>query len=230
MLLFYFLLTFGVIMLPRYIKYKGSAYKIASGNSFIKTVFDKGNYGEFLTFNKLEKLKGHNKLMTNLYTPKEDGSTTEVDLIMISETGIYVFESKNYSGWIFGDENQKNWTQTLQNKQKNKFFNPIWQNNGHISALKSAVGIDDENLYKSYIIFSERCTLKKVNVTSKNIKVIKRNSFLKHIKRDLLESEKILNIEQIDGIYEKLGKYCLADDKLKQAHIDEIKLKKVNKF
>jgi len=224
MLLFYFLLTFGVIMLPRYIKYKGSTYKIASGNSFIKTVFDKGNYGEFLTFNKLEKLKGHNKLMTNLYTPKEDGSTTEVDLIMISETGIYVFESKNYSGWIFGDEKQKNWTQTLQNKQKNKFFNPIWQNNGHISALKSVVGIDDENLYKSYIIFSERCTLKKINVTSKNIKVIKRNSLLKHIKRDLLESEKILNIEQIDSIYKNLGKYCLADDKLKQAHIDEIKL------
>lgn len=42
--------------------------------------------------------------MTNLYLPKEDGSTTEIDLIMLSETGILVFESKNYSGWIFGDE------------------------------------------------------------------------------------------------------------------------------
>ena len=217
-------------MLPTYIRYKCSEYKIASGNGFFKTVFDKGNYGEFITFNKLEKLKGHNKLMTNLYISKEDGSTTEVDLIMISETGIYVFESKNYSGWIFGDEMQKNWTQTLQNKKKNKFFNPIWQNKGHITALKFAVGIYDENLYKSYIIFSERCTLKKIKVSSKNVKVMKRSSLLKHIKKDLRNSEKILNIEQIDGIYEKLGKYCLADDKIKKAHIDEIKLKKVNKF
>lgn len=87
-LVFFFLLTFGTFMLPKYIRYKGSAYKIASGNGFIKTIFNKGNYGEFLTFNKLEKLSGHHKLMTNLYIPKEDGTTTEIDLIMISETGI----------------------------------------------------------------------------------------------------------------------------------------------
>lgn len=92
------------------------------------------------------------------------------------------------------------------------------------------MGNDNADLYKSYIIFSERCTLKNIKVTSKNVKVIKRNSLLKHIKKDLLESLKVLNEEQIDGIYEKLGKYCLADDKLKQAHINEIKLKKVNKF
>lgn len=213
-------------MLPKYIRYKGSAYKIASGNGFIKTIFNKGNYGEFLTFNKLEKLSGHHKLMTNLYIPKKDGTTTEIDLTMISETGIYVFESKNYSGWIFGDENRKNWTQTLQNRQKNSFYNPIWQNKGHIAALKAVITIDNERLYKSYIIFSERCTLKKINVTSENVKVIKRNSLLKHIKKDLLESEKLLDKEQIDNIYEQLGKYCLADDKLKQAHIDEVKLKK----
>lgn len=86
------------------------------------------------------------------------------------------------------------------------------------------------DLYKSYIVFSERCTLKKINVTSKNVKVIKRNRLLKHIKKDIQETRKVLSVEQIDGIYEKLGKYCLADDKIKQAHIDEIKLKKVNKF
>ena len=103
-----------------------SAYKIASGNSFLKTVFDKGNFGEFLTFSYLEKLGDSNKLMTNLYIPKEDGTTTEIDLIMLSHTGIYVFESKNYSGWIFGDEKNRNWIQTLENKQKNRFFNPIW--------------------------------------------------------------------------------------------------------
>ncbi|SHI07229.1 nuclease-related domain-containing protein, partial [Clostridium grantii] len=158
-LIFYFLVAVGIIILPKYSRYRGSKYKIASGNSFFKTVFDKGNYGEFLTFSYLEKLGKQNKLMTNIYLPKADGSTTEVDLIMLSETGIYVFESKNYSGWIFGDEKNKNWTQSLQNKQKNKFYNPIWQNKGHISALKDTLGINKEDFYKSYIIFSERCTL-----------------------------------------------------------------------
>lgn len=160
-LILYFFLPVAVMMLPIYMRYGGSAYKTASGNGLLKTILNTGNYGEFLTFSKLEKLNGHNKLMTNLYIPKEDGATTEIDLIMISETGIYVFESKNFSGWIFGDEKDRNWTQTLRNKQKNRFFNPIWQNRGHISALKSVVGIHDESFYKSYIVFSERCALKK---------------------------------------------------------------------
>lgn len=45
--------------------------------------------------------------------PKTNGETTEIDLILIHETGIYVIESKNYKGWIFESEEQKNWIQTL---------------------------------------------------------------------------------------------------------------------
>ena len=87
-------LLFFIMLFFKYLKFKDSSYKNASGNSFIKTIFNAGNNGEYLTFAKLEKLKGDNKIMTNLYIPKKDKSTTEVDLIMISQTGIYVFESK----------------------------------------------------------------------------------------------------------------------------------------
>lgn len=225
-LIFYFLLAFGVIMLPRYIRYRGSTYKVASGNSFFKTVLDKGNFGEFMTFSYLEKLDGHHRLMTNLYLPKQDGSTTEVDLIMISETGIYVFESKNYSGWIFGDEKNKNWTQTLRNKQKNRVFNPIWQNKGHISALKYVIDLRNDNLYKSYIIFSERCRLKKMNVTSYNVKVIKRNALIKTIKKDIEGSSNMLTIEEVDKLYSKLQKYACADKAIKKAHVENMKAKR----
>lgn len=225
-LIFYFLLAYGLIMLPKYIRYRGSGYKVASGNSFFKTVLNKGNYGEFLTFSYLEKLYGHHKLMTNLYVPNEDGTTTEIDLIMLSETGIYVFESKNYSGWIFGDEKNKYWTQTLQNRQKNRFFNPIWQNKGHINALKSVLDLDNDNLYKSYIIFSERCTLKKINVTSPNVKVIKRNELIKTIKKDIESSGKIMTVEEVNQLYSKLQKYACADERVKKAHVDNIQMKR----
>ncbi len=224
-LIFWSVLVYVLIMIPRYLKYRKSSYKIASGNSFLKTVFDKGNYGEFLTFTCLEKLDGHHKLMTNLYLLKEDDSTTEVDLIMLSETGIYVFESKNYSGWIFGDEKNKNWIQTLQNKQKNRFFNPIWQNKGHIMALKTALEIDEEDLYKSYVVFSERCTLKKIKVTSLNVKVIKRNALIKTIKKDINQSAKRMTVEEVDDLYLKLQKYACADEVVKKTHIDNIKAK-----
>ncbi|WP_366922068.1 NERD domain-containing protein [Metallumcola ferriviriculae] len=192
----------------------------------MKTIFDKGNYGEFLTFAYLEKLDGHHRLMTNLYIPKKDGSTTEIDLIMLSQTGIYVFESKNYGGWIFGDESSKNWMQILENKQKNQFFSPVWQNKGHISALKSAIELDNDSLYKSYIIFSERCTLKNIKVTSPSVKVIKRNALIKTIKKDIESSSNLMTIEEVDQLYLKLQRYARADETVKKAHIDNVQTKK----
>lgn len=219
----------GTKILLLYITFKDSAYKIASGNSFLKTVFDKGNFGEFLTFSYLEKPGDDNKLMTNLYIPKKDGSTTEIDLIMLSHTGIYVFESKNYSGWIFGDEKNKNWIRTLENKQKNRFFNPIWQNKAHITALKLAVGIENDSLYKSYIIFSERCTLKKINIVSPNIKVIKRDQLNKTIRADIKNSPKLLTTEEINKLYSNLQKYAHADAQVKEAHINNIKNRRIQK-
>jgi hypothetical protein len=221
----FLLFAYGMIMLPRYLRYKGSDYKNVSGNSFFKTVYDKGNFGEFMTFSYLEKLEGYKKLMTNLYISKEDGTTTEIDLLMLSETGIYVFESKNYSGWIFGDEKNKNWTQSLKNKQKNQFFNPIWQNKGHISALKSVIQKENDNLYKSYIIFSERCTLKKINVSSPNVKVIKRDWLIKTIKQDIADSSKVLSIEEVNRLYLELQNCMRMDEAVKLAHVSNLKAK-----
>ena len=211
-------------LLSLYLKYRNSNYKLVSGNSFFKTIFDKGNYGEFLTFVKLEKLGNQNKLLTNLYIPRDDGTTTEVDLVMISPTGIYVFESKNYSGWIFGDEKNKNWTQTLENGQKNRFYNPIWQNKAHINALKAVLNLNDD-AFKSYIIFSERCTLKKINVTSSNVKVIKRDQLIKNVKKDIKDFPEIFTSDEVNKIYSSLQKYTNVDEDIKQAHIEAIKSK-----
>lgn len=81
-----------------------------------------GKHGEKLTERELKwvKLFGRKgKTLRNIYLPKDNGETSEVDLIYITQKGIFVFESKNYSGWIFGDEKSKNWTAMLPNKQKN---------------------------------------------------------------------------------------------------------------
>lgn len=219
------LILTGIVLIPVYIKYKQSTYRGASGNSFIKTVFNKGNYGEFLIYYKLEKMDGNHKLLTNLYIPKHGGGTTEIDLLMVAETGTYVFESKNYSGWIYGNELQKSWTQTFPNKKKFKFFNPIWQNNAHINALKNVTGVDGKDLYFSYIIFSERCTLKKIIVQSDHVKVIKRDRLIKSVKRQVKDSQMVLSNEQIDTYVKLLSKYTLSDEQTKKAHIKAIKAK-----
>lgn len=220
------LIFFLLFLTPKYLKFRESNYGLESRNNFFKTIFDKGNYGEFLTFTYLEELDLYNKKMTNLYIPKKDGTTTEIDLIMINETGIYVFESKNYSGWIFGDEKYKYWTQSIGKKQKNKFFNPVWQNNGHINALKGILGMESKNIFKSYIVFSERCELKSINVYSDDVKVLKRNSLLKIIRNDIKNSVLLFTKGEIDQIYSKLQEFAYVSDSIKYEHIKDVEMLK----
>jgi hypothetical protein len=214
----------GLKLIPARLKYNKSQYQNISGNKFFKTVFDKGNYGEFLTFCMLEKI-GESNILTNIYLPQKDGTTTEIDLLAVNSTGIYVFESKNYSGWIFGDEKSRTWTQSLKGGKKNKFYNPIWQNKGHISALDEYLDKKYTDYFYSYIIFSERCELKKVNFNSINIFVIKRNALVRTLKKQIAAAPKKLSPEEVQDIYAKLKLKTLTDEDTKQRHIEEIKAK-----
>ena len=87
-------------------RYKKTEYYIQTKNPYGKMRRNKGQQGEFYTYKNLRPLKGYKRFLFNCYLPKEDGETTEVDVILLHESGIYVFESKNYSGWIFGTESQ----------------------------------------------------------------------------------------------------------------------------
>lgn len=95
----------------------------------IKTLLNyenKGQFGEFATEYALtnNNLQGELIVLKNIYLPTE-GKTTEIDLLMIHEKGVFVFESKNYSGWIFGSADQLNWTQACLMAIKTGFITPF---------------------------------------------------------------------------------------------------------
>ena len=72
----------------------------------------KGYYGEFLVMQDLYLyLRGESKLLMNLEIPADDGKKTEIDLLLIHETGLYVFEVKYYKGTIYGKYDDSSWTQ-----------------------------------------------------------------------------------------------------------------------
>jgi hypothetical protein len=144
---------------------------------------------------------------------------------MIDQTGIYVFESKNYSGWIFGSENNQYWTQTFPNKHKEKFYNPIAQNKIHINALKYITQIFDDDLFFSYIIFSQRCELKKIDIYSSNVAVIKRNSLKRAMTTKINSSRTKLSLQAVDDIYNVLLNYTDVDRDVEVSHIKRIKRK-----
>lgn len=86
------------------------------------------------------------RFLFNLYIPKGENGTTEIDMLMLSAKGLFVFESKNYSGWIFGSERQPEWYQALPHgrgrSRKEAFYNPIMQNHTHIRHLQELLGAD----------------------------------------------------------------------------------------
>ena len=185
-----------------------------------------GKHGEKLTERelKLVKLLGRKgKTLRNVYLPKDNGETSEVDLIYITQKGIFVFESKNYSGWIFGDEKSKNWTAMLPNKQKNQFYNPIMQNRTHMKWMRNFVG-EDIPLF-SVIVFSERCELKKVTVESEDIRVIKRDRTYATV-RDIWDNNPdVVCDAKIEELFVRLKELTNVDKAIKAAHIENIEKK-----
>ena len=183
-----------------------------------------GRRGETLTARelKLVNLFGRKgKILRNVYIPKDNGETSEIDVLYITQKGIFVIESKNYSGWIFGDEKQVYWTAMLANKQKNRFYNPIKQNRTHIKWLREYLSDETVPLY-SIIVFSERCELKKVTVTDEDILVIKRDRLYATVRNIWDSSEDTISEEGINALFEKLKPLTKVTRQAKKEHIEQI--------
>lgn len=210
----------------RYNEYKNSNYYRTTQNSYGSVFWDSGKYGEYSLSQYLQPFESMGcKFLFNLYLPLENGKTTEVDIIMFHPKCLCVIESKNYSGWIFGHERQKMWTQTLPvgygESHKERFYNPIMQNATHIRSIRRL--IDDRIPIYSVIAFSDKCTLKKVTVKSDNILVTYYSQLAKDLKIRLTAETLKSTISQdlIDETYRKLLPYSQVSDQIKWQHIIE---------
>ena len=117
--------------------------------------FLKGKLGEFAvaTHVKLYLKDPQYILLNDLTLPDGAGATTQIDHLLLSPYGIFVIETKNYKGWIFGSEHQKQWTQKIY-KNSYKFQNPIHQNYKHIKVLEQVLDdIVEPDLLHSIIVF-----------------------------------------------------------------------------
>lgn len=127
--------------------------------AFLKSPWFKGVFGEWQVNLLLTLLlpKDQYRLIKNVTMPTADG-TTQIDHILVSKYGIFVIETKNMKGWIFGNAQQKQWTQKIF-KQSHKFQNPIHQNYKHLKTLEGCLKIAPEHLH-SVIVFIGDSTFK----------------------------------------------------------------------
>lgn len=165
--------------------------------SVLNSAWFKGIVGEFKV-NLLLKLflpKNTYHLIKNVTLPTEDG-TTQIDHIVVSKYGVFVIETKNMKGWIFGSAHQKQWTQRIF-KHSNKFQNPIHQNYKHLKTLESCLGIPFDNLH-SVIVFIGNSTFK----TNMPENVIHAGGCIRYIKSKKVEvfsQSQVLNLIEIIG-------------------------------
>jgi restriction system protein len=155
--------------------------------TIFKSSWFKGVMGEFSINISIKNNLNPEKyyLLKNVTIPC-DGGTTQIDHVIVSEFGVFVLETKNMQGWIFGNERQKTWTQQIY-KHKTKFQNPLHQNYKHVKTLQQLLELTDEQIY-SLVIFVGNSTFK----TEMPENVTTGRTFLKFIqaKTNVVFSEK----------------------------------------
>lgn len=90
--------------------------------------------------------------LMNHVTIRMDDGTTQVDHILVSRFGVFVLETKDYSGWLFGKAADPRWTQ-VRFRKRFTFQNPIFQNNRHVRAVQDLLDFLPPDAVKSVVVF-----------------------------------------------------------------------------
>lgn len=112
----------------------------------------KGTLGEIRVNSSLRSLLDEHeyRLFKDLTLPTH-GGTTQIDHVIVSRFGVFVIETKNMKGWIYGGADQALWTQVIY-RRKFQFQNPIRQNYKHVKAVQELLGIKAHQLH-SVVVF-----------------------------------------------------------------------------
>lgn len=155
--------------------------------------------------------------MHNVTLPTADGGSTQIDHLIFSPYGLFVLETKNYQGWIFGTEKQREWTQQIFRK-RSRFQNPLRQNYKHVKTLQSLLDIESEHLH-SVIAFVGDCEFK----TEMPAHVTRGLGFVGHIQSF---TQPVWSPEQMQALLDKLEALRLqpgrATDRRHVAHVRQL--------
>lgn len=180
----------------------------------------KGKIGEYIVAFILNWLPKDKYLVLNdIMLKKENEDTTQIDHIVLSKYGIFVIETKNYKGWIYGNDYSNKWTQNLFG-YKSKFLNPIIQNYGHVKTLEKLLNIE-ENKFIPIVVFSSSSTLKNEYKSEVNY-FIRVNRCIKKYKEEIIT-------EDINRIREVIINANIVDKKLRKNHVRNIH-KNINEY
>jgi len=174
----------------------------ARGERHVSRILNKLPESEYIVLNDL--------MIANEY------GTSQIDHLVLSIYGIFVIETKNYSGMIYGGEKSEQWTKNMYGN-KYSFRNPIKQNYGHIKALSEKLNIPTA-MFTPIVVFTPRANLKGDFEST----VIYSNELLGEIKyHNTIKFTK----EKLNEFNEILSKSTMYDFSQKEDHVKEVKTK-----
>jgi hypothetical protein len=179
-----------------------------------------GQLGEDLTYQILEdRIFSRYKLLRNVYVPMKNGKTTEIDMLVISGRGIYVIESKNRNGIIYGRGQDTRWTQFLNKKSKYQMYNPIMQNESHIAALKEHLKGYPDISYFNIVVFNEGSRLKVTDIT--NAYLITRDKLNKTIDEIANTNKDTISDTHREEVIKRLALLAQPNAAVKEQHVKQ---------
>jgi len=202
-------------------------YKRHKNQKLIKSVtsLKRGTNSELNLILKLLKGGINSKtIFHDLIIKKENNKFSQVDIVIATTQGIIVIEVKDYSGWIFGNGNQTNWTQVLAyGRKKYRFYNPIKQVNSQILSLKKSLKQLDKIPFFSIIVFYGDCELKEINYVPDGTIIVKPHRLIEAINSIKVNNEvaPYENKQQVLDILKQAVLNGANKDYYKQ-HIDNI--------
>ena len=197
------------------------------GLAVLKVVFSSpdriGKSGERRVARKLEWLSEEYIVLNDIMLPTQYG-TTQIDHVVVSPYGIFVIETKNYKGWIFGHENSEEWKQSLVGKKKwygwsseqHKFRNPIRQNKAHTIAIKNLLSELGDFKIIPIVVFSNHAALK---ITAPNYLVVNWCDLRSVIRQ---HSTPCISENSIKAIIAKLDSANIKEEEVRQMHVTSV--------
>jgi hypothetical protein len=177
----------------------------------------KGFLGEMKVSLRLELLSKNDYIVLNDLLLKVGDVTTQIDHVVISKSGIFVIETKNFKGWIHGHENSDYWKQTIFSRGF-RFKNPIKQNKAHQYALRKVLSEFPQIKYFPIVVFSQKAVLKNVTHWSP---VIYSNQLIQTIRS--YNKDSILSFDQMQSILDQLNRVRLRGGKENRNHVKQVR-------
>ena len=160
-----------------------------------------------------------NQIFRNVYIPTKNDKTVEIDILVVSKKGLFVFECKNYSGNIYGDRNRKKWIQYLGDI-KSYFYNPFLQNRSHVVSLKSYLSHYGDLPAISLVAPTERGHWKIKNLKPTDY-LLGYNSHLSDVFS--MTPDSVLMAKHFNAILQEIAPLSRPDKFIRQNHIEQLK-------